>query len=177
MTESGLYVLDIGPTSPTNINLLTNAGHSVYMADLVPEAQKPEWMKKPADGGDPVFDVEGFLEHNLGFTGREFDAVLLWTTLDYLPDAVVQPTVDRLHSCMKPGGKVLALFHNKQTGDNTAFCRYHLSETDAIDMQGSAPFTIKRSFTNRNIEKTFERYANCKFFLAKDNLYEVIITR
>lgn len=177
LTESGLRILDIGPTSPTNINLLTNAGHSVYMADLVPDAQRPEWTKKPEDGGDPVFDVEGFLEHNLDFSGREFDAVLLWTTLDYLPEPLVQPTVDRLHSSMKPGGKILALFHNKQTGDNTAYCRYHLSETDAIDMQESTRIPIYRSFTNRSIEKTFERYNNCKFFLAKDNLYEVVITR
>jgi hypothetical protein len=78
---------------------------------------------------------------------------------------------------MRPGGKVLALFHNKQTGENTAYCRYHLSETDSIDMQGSAPFPIRRAYTNRSIEKTFERFAGCKFFLAKDNLYEVIITR
>jgi hypothetical protein len=147
------------------------------MADLVPEAQKPEWMKKPEDGGDPVFDVAGFLEHNLNFTGREFDAVLLWTTLDYLPEPLVQPTVDRLRSCMRPGGKVLAFFHNKQTGENTAYCRYHLSETDAIDMQESAPFPIRRASTNRSIEKIFERFNGCKFFLAKDNLYEVIITR
>ena len=177
LTESGLYILDIGPTSPTNINLLTNAGHSVYMADLVPEAQSPEWMKKPEGGGDPVFDVDGFLQHNLNFTGREFDAVLLWTTLDFLPEPLVQPTVDRLRSCMHPGGKVLALFHNKQTGDNTAYCRYHISETDAIDMQESAPIPLRRAFTNRSIEKTFERFNGCKFFLAKDNLYEVIITR
>ena len=177
LTESGLYILDIGPTSPTNINLLTNAGHSVYMADLVPEAQSLEWMKKPADGGDPVFDVAGFLEHNLNFTGREFDAVLLWTTLDYLPEPLVQPTVDRLRSCMRAGGKVLALFHNKQTGENTAYCRYHLSESDAIDMQESSRFPLRRASTNRSIEKIFERFSGCKFFLAKDNLYEVIITR
>ncbi len=177
LTENGLRILDIGPTSPTNINLLTNAGHSVYMADLVPDAQRPEWMKKPDEGGDPVFDVEGFLEHNLDFSGREFDAVLLWTTLDYMPDALVQPTVDRLRSSMKPGGKVLALFHNKQTGENTAYCRYHISETDTIDVQESVPIPLRRAFTNRNIEKTFERYNGCKFFLAKDNLYEVIITR
>ena len=44
-------------------------------------------------------------------------------------------------------------------------------------MQGSAPMPIRRAFTNRNIEKTFERFNGCKFFLAKDNLYEVIITR
>ena len=177
LTESGLRILDIGPTSPTNINLLTNAGHSVYMADLVPDAQRAEWMKKPEDGGDPAFDVEGFLEQNLDFSGREFDAVLLWTTLDFLPEPLVQPAVDRLRSSMRPGGKVLALFHNKQTGDNTAYCRYHISETDSIDMQESAPIPMKRAFTNRSIEKTFERYNGCKFFLAKDNLYEVIITR
>jgi hypothetical protein len=147
------------------------------MADLVPEAQSPEWMKKPADGGDQVFDVAGFLEHNLNFTGREFDAVLLWTTLDYLPEPLVQPVVDRLRSCMRAGGKVLALFHNKQTGENTAYCRYHLSETDAIDMQESSRFPIRRASTNRSIEKIFERFSGCKFFLAKDNLYEVIITR
>lgn len=177
LTESGQRILDIGHTSPTNINLLTNAGHSVYMADLVPEAQKPEWMKKPEDGGDPAFDVEGFLEQNFDFSGREFDAVLLWSTLDYLPEPLVQPLVDRLRSSMRPGGKVLALFHNKQTGENTAYCRYHLSETDAIDVQESARIPMQRSFTNRSIEKTFERYNGCKFFLAKDNLYEVIITR
>ena len=177
LTESGLRVLDIGPTSPTNINLLTNAGHSVYMADLVPEARKPEWIKKLDEASEPAFDVEGFLEQNFDFSGREFDAVLLWTTLDYLPDELVQPLVNRLRSSMRPGGKVLALFHNKQTGENTAYCRYHISESDAIDVQESLKIPMERSFTNRSIEKTFERYAGCKFFLAKDNLYEVIITR
>jgi hypothetical protein len=78
---------------------------------------------------------------------------------------------------MRPGGKVLAFFHNKQKGENTAYCRYHLSETDAIDMQESAPFPIRRASSNRSIEKIFERFNGCKFFLAKDNLYEVIVTR
>ncbi len=177
LSESGLRILDIGPTSPTNINLLTNAGHSVYMADLVPDAQKPDWMKPGENGADPTFDVERFLDENLDFSGREFDAVLLWTTLDYLPEPLVQPVVDRLRSSMKPGGKVLALFHNKQTGDNTAYCRYHVGESDAIDVQESIPVPLRRSFSNRSIEKTFERYNGCKFFLAKDNLYEVIVTR
>jgi hypothetical protein len=38
MKEPGLRVLDIGSTSPTNINFLTELGQSVYMADLVEEA-------------------------------------------------------------------------------------------------------------------------------------------
>ncbi len=171
-------MLDIGPTSPTNINFLTNIGQSVYMADLVMEAQRPEWMKKPADGtGPPEFDVNGFLEHNLDFSGREFDVILLWTTLDYLPESLVAPVVTRLKSCMKPGGKVLVLFHNKATGDNVGYCRYHLTDSDTLETQGSAAIPIKQVFTNRNIEKVFGGYAGCKFFLAKDNLYEAIITR
>jgi hypothetical protein len=36
---------------------------------------------------------------------------------------------------------------------------------------------VQRVYTNRNIEKIFHSYANMKFFLAKDNLYEVIVTR
>ena len=177
-SETGLRVLDIGPTSPTNINFLTSMGQSVYMADLVFEAHKPEWMKKPADAkSEAKFDVEGFLEHNLDFSGREFDVVLLWTTLDYLPVALVTPVIHRLKSCMKPGGKVLVLFHNKATGENTAYCRYHLTDTDAIETQGSANIPIQQVFTNRNMEKAFDGYAGCKFFLAKDNLYEALITR
>ena len=33
--EESLQVLDIGPTSASNINLLTSLGHSLYMAELV----------------------------------------------------------------------------------------------------------------------------------------------
>jgi hypothetical protein len=46
-----------------------------------------------------------------------------------------------------------------------------------IEMQESAPFPVRRVYTNRNIEKLFSIFNNYRFFLAKDNLYEVIITR
>jgi hypothetical protein len=36
---------------------------------------------------------------------------------------------------------------------------------------------VQRVYTNRNIEKHFAAYSGSKFFLAKDNIYEVIITR
>ncbi len=176
--ENGLRVLDIGPTSPTNINFLTNMGQSIYMSDLVPEAHKSEWFTKSENVDEPLkFNVDSFLAHNLNFSGREFDLVLLWTTLDYLPEPAVGPVVERLQECMRPGGKVLALFHNKNGNAKMPFCRYHLTDTDEIEMQESAAIPLQRVYTNRNIEKVFGSYSGCKFFLAKDNLYEVIITR
>lgn len=176
--QDGLRILDIGPTSSQNINLLTGMGHSVYMADVVYEAHRANWQLPPAEGeAKPGFDIQGFFEENLNFPGREFDVVLLWATLDYIPEALVAPLVDRLRRATTPGGKILAVFHSKPEGPYTAYCRYHLTATGEIEMQQSEPFHILRVYTNRNIERLFDGFAGNKFFLARDNLYEVLITR
>src|SRR6201992_896983 len=93
--EQGLRILDIGPTSPTNINFLTTLGHGVYMSDVVNEALRGNWTSAPDEGGTTHFDVEGFLDNNLDFASREFDVILLWTTLDYIPPDLVSPLIKR----------------------------------------------------------------------------------
>ncbi len=82
VTES-LRVLDIGPTSSTNINYITSLGHSIYMANFVEEAAKPEWIIPGEAGEEPRYDVDRFLATNLNFSGRNFDVVILWDTADY----------------------------------------------------------------------------------------------
>jgi 2-polyprenyl-3-methyl-5-hydroxy-6-metoxy-1,4-benzoquinol methylase len=175
--EQGLRILDIGPTSPTNINFLTTLGHGVYMADVVNEALHGNWISAPDENGVTHFDVEGFLDSNLDFAGREFDVILLWTTLDYVPQELVGPLIKRLRSSMRPGGRVLTFFHTRNTGADTSFCRYHVTDSDTIETQETTGYAVQHVYTNRTIEKLFENYANTKFYLAKDNLYEVIITR
>ena len=56
--QDSLRILDIGPTSSTNINYITNLGHSIYMANVVEEASKPEWLIPGEAGDPPSFDVE-----------------------------------------------------------------------------------------------------------------------
>lgn len=176
--EQGLRVLDIGPTSPANINFLTAQGHGVWMADLASDAIKGGWEKPPAEPGEkPGFDTGGYFTQNMDFGGREFDVVLLWTALDYIPEALVQPLISQLHSAMRPGGKLLAIFHSKLTDADTAYYRYHLTDSDSVEMQQTENFPIQRVYTNRTIERLFTEFDNPKFFLAKDNVYEVIITR
>jgi hypothetical protein len=177
-SEEGLRVLDIGPTSPSNINFLTGLGHSVYMADIVVEAHRGEWTKAVAEGGgEDEFNIEGFLDQNLEFNGRSFDVVLLWTTLDYLPEPLLAPTVARLHGSLNPRGRLLAFFHTKVEGTDSIFYRYHVTDGEAVEMQESERLPLSQVSTNRKIEKLFSSYESCKFFLAKDNLYEVIVTR
>ncbi len=126
-SEPSLRVLDVGPTSPANVNYLTQSGHGVWMADLATEALKGAWELPPVEPGEkPGFNIETFFAQNMDFGGREFDVVLLWTALDYIPEALVQPLIQELHRAMRPGGKLLAIFHTKLTGPNTEYYRYHL---------------------------------------------------
>lgn len=174
--NESLRVLDIGPTSAANINYITSLGHSIYMANLVEEAAKPEWVI-PAEGETPPgFDVEGFLTSNLNFSGRMFDVVILWDTADYLPEPLLAPVFSRIHQVLQPGGLMLAFFHATAEPD-TPFNRYHLTDTDVVEMQRAGSYPLLRIYSNRKVENMLSEFSNYRFFLAKDSLREVIITR
>ena len=175
--ESGLRVIDIGYTSPANVNFLTELGHSVFLADLVYDACTSDWQGGTDEEGNPVWNVRGFLDHSLNFSGRIFDLVLLWTALDYLPEPLVAPVVAHLYEAMNPGGQVLALFHTRTQGEEAAHWRFHLTVGDDVEVQLAQQFPIQRAFTNRSIERLFAGWAGHRQFLAKDGVSEVIITR
>src|ERR1700722_2903749 len=175
-TEEALRILDIGPTSSTNINSTTSLGHSIYMANLVEEAAKPEWIIPGEAGEQPTYDVDRFLATNLNFSGPNFDVVILWDTADYLPEPLLAPVFSRIHQVMEPGGLMLAFFH--ATSDpGTVFCRYHLTDTEFVDMQRAGNYPLLHIYSNRKIENMLKEFSNYRFFLAKDNLREVIATR
>jgi SAM-dependent methyltransferase len=175
--EEGLRVLDIGSTSPANINYLTNLGHSVYMADLVEDAFSGEWMTGTDEDGKPIWNVDGFTEQNLRFSGRNFDMVLLWTTLDYLPEPLVAPVVRGFYDAMAPGGQLLAVFHTKLQPELAPYHRFHITGTDDVELQPGLTATQQRAMTNRNIERLFSDWSGLKQFLAKDGVSEAIIVR
>jgi hypothetical protein len=176
-SEPGLRVIDTGATSPTNINYLTSLGHSVYMADLVHDAYTGDWQRGTDEDGNTIWDVAGFLDSTFSFSGKKFDIVLLWTTLDYLPEALVAPVVNRLYESMNSGGSVLAFFHTKTQGPLTEHNRFHVTPTDEVEVQAGEQHPIQRAFTNRSIERLFTGWSGHRQFLAKDALSEVIMTR
>lgn len=175
--ETGLRVIDAGSTSPANINYLTSLGHSIFLADPVNDAWHGDWQTGVDADDNPVWDIDGYLNQTLQFSGRTFDVILLWTALDYLPEPFVVPVVDKLHEAMNPGGQVLAFFHTKAKGDDTAYCRFGVTDSDNVEMQTTTPVPIQRAFTNRSIQSLFAHWSGFRQFLAKDSLSEVIITR
>jgi hypothetical protein len=179
--EESLRVLDVGPTSSSNINFITALGHSIYLANLADDAAKKEWTPPQADGTPGPFDVERFLTTHLTFSGRGFDIVLLWDTADYLPEPIVAPVFQRLQQVMEPNGQMLTMFHSASTASVTQlkadFSRYHLTDSSRVDVQRAGDYPLLNTFTNRQIEKLLENFKSFTFFLSKDNVREVLVTR
>jgi hypothetical protein len=90
--------------------------------------------------------------------------------------------LNRLYEVMAPGGQMLAMFHSASSSASPAvirtdFCRYHLTDHSQIDVQRAGDYSILNNFTNRQIEKLLSEFKAFHFFLGKDNLREVVVTR
>lgn len=175
--EPGQCILDTGYTSPANINYLTSLGHSVFLADLVYDAWNGNWQTGTDEEGNPAWNAADYLEQCLQFAGRTFDVVLLWTALDYLPEPLVVPVVERLYEVTNPGADVLAFFHTRTQGEEAQCCRFHVTAGDDVEMQDTQQFPLQRAFTNRSIERLFSGWSGHRQFLAKDSVSEVLISR
>jgi SAM-dependent methyltransferase len=177
--REGMRVLDFGATSSANINFLTQLGHSVYMANVVEDAAKGDWMRPVADDpkGKTEFDGERFAKENFDFSGKEFDAVLLWDTANYLPPGAVPLLFRRLHDVLRPGGRLLAFFHGRSSGPETVFSRYNITDGPELRLHAAGAFPVQQVYQTRQIEKFLEGYSDVRFFLGKDNVREVIATR
>jgi len=172
----GLAVLDLGPTSPANITHFTGLGHRVYNEDVLLASQNPEYKKKNEDGTVAI-NVDRFFADNLIFRNVKFDAVLCWDIPDYLAEPLVKPMVERIASVMNPKGYLLSFFHTKDAGPDAPYFRYHINGLDNLRLQRGPQFRLQRVFNNRHIENLFHDYASLKFFLARDNVREVLVVR
>ena len=170
----GLAVLDLGPTSPANITHFTELGHRVYNEDVLLLSQNPEYRSSSEPGG---IDVDRFFKENLIFRNVKFDAVLCWDIPDYLAEPLVKPMIERIASVLNPKGYLLAFFHTKDAGPDAPYYRYHIHGADTLRLQHGPQFRLQRIFNNRHIENLFHDYASLKFFLARDNVREVLVVR
>jgi SAM-dependent methyltransferase len=190
-SEEPLCVLDLGYTSPANIRFLTGRGHKIYSEDLLDASTDPELVTQD-EQGNAVLDSKRFLADNLVYPSAQFDIVLFWNLADYMDESLVKPVIGRLWSLLKPGGMLLAFFHTREAGPDAPCYRFHITEGDVLEMQRietrrdvpkgkggntASGFRLQRVFNNRHIENLFRDFSSIKFFLARDNIREVLVVR
>lgn len=180
-SQEALCVLDLGATSANNIRFFTERGHKYHSEDLLLGSLDPGLVTQD-EQGNRVLDEKRFLAENLAYEGALFDIVFCWNLPDYLDESLVKPVVGRLWSTMKPGGMLLVFFHTKDAGPDSPCYRYHIMGQDVLEMQhivapGKGSFRLQRVFNNRHIENLFRDFSSIKFFLARDNIREVLVIR
>src|SRR5579884_349942 len=188
-----LCILDLGPTSAPNIRHFTGLGYKVYSEDLLLASLDPT-LRITGEDGKPALDAKRFLSENLTQQPGSFDAILCWDMADYMEESLVKPVIGRFWSVLKPGGVLLAFFHTKDAGPDAPYYRYHLKGADTLELQrmplpqpegnSSKPsgadnngLRLQRVFNNRHIENLFRDFGSIKFFLARDNVREVLVIR
>ena len=174
--EQKLCVLDLGPTSPTNIALLTELGVRVFNEDVLRESQDSSYAVVQEDGSTQI-DPARFFAENMDYPAGQFDAILFWDIADYLPETLVKPLVERLQAMLKPKGHLLAFFHTKDAGAESLYSRHHIVQKDILELEPIQGFKLQRIFNNRHIENLFKDFASRKFFLGRDNIREVLMVR
>lgn len=193
--DTPLCVLDLGSTSAANIRFFTERAHRIYSEDLLVASTDPALVTKDEEG-KVVLDSRKFLADNLVYPAAHFDVVFCWNLPDYLDESLVRPVMGRLWSVLKPGGMLLAFFHTKDAGPDSPCYRFHIVGKDLLEMQRivlrrearrgptgavhtaiADGFHLQRVFNNRHIETLFRDFASIKFFLARDNVREVLVVR
>lgn len=177
LRPDGQRVLDLGPTSSSNIHFLTELGHKVYNEDVLMAANDGRLIVAGEAEESATIDVARFLAEDLQYEPESFDAVLMWDLCDYLPEPLVKPVVERIYQITKPRGALLAFFHTRDAGSEAPYYRYHIKNEEALELQQGPHFKLQRVFQNRHVENLFRDYTSIKFFLGKENIREVLLVR
>lgn len=181
-------MLDLGPVSQATVDFFTGRGYKLYSNDLLRgwhdflAAELATLMGGTVPGAanaanrpDPAVRAARFVATVLDYPAESFHGVLAWDLVDYLPPEVVQAFVSRLHELTRPGGAVLAIFHNRPP---ERFHRYRVVSAEGMEyIPSTAPVPFGRVLPNREILNLFSSFRSSKTFVGRDQIREALFTR
>ena len=176
--QENLSILDFAGASQANISFITTLGHRIYSNDIVRTLEESfgndgDFVANQADPQRAAV----FLRESLDFPENSFDGALVWDTLQFLAQPLLQDTVDRLYHIMRPHSYLLAFFHAEEKADTIPLYSYRIVESKVLSLTPRGQRKPAQYFNNRSLEKLFQKFNSVKFFLTRDHLREVIVRR
>lgn len=172
--NQGLRVLDLGGATQANVSFITDLGHKIYSDAFLRAVDAAAF---PSGAGPSSAEAESFLDQTLSFPEAHFDGVLVWDALEFLPPAMLKATVDRLFKIVKPGAYLLVFLHADDKAASVPVYSYRIASANSLHLSHREMRRPVQRFNNRGVEKLFQRFQSVKFFLARDNLREVVVRR
>jgi len=175
--RSSLNLLDFAGASQENISFITSMGHRLSSEDFVRAIDQSFGSENVIEAQSDPRRLDEFVAENLNFPPDSFDGALVWDALQFLSPHLLQLTVDRLYETLRPGAYVLAFFNADEKARQIPVYHYRISDHKTLLLSPRGYRNALGFFNNRAIEKLFHRFDSVKFFLARDNLREIIIRR
>ncbi|MEP7353361.1 MAG: hypothetical protein ABI824_09055 [Acidobacteriota bacterium] len=176
--RTGLSIVDFAGVNQSTVSYVTNLEHRLYSDDFVYQ------LDECFGSGDAFFEnqsdpkrVARFLESTAGCLNQQFDGALVWDGLQYLTQPLLESVIVRLHTVLRPGSYLLAVFSSNETSAEVPTYSYRIGDHRTLQLVPKGPRKAAQPFNNRSLEKLFHNFHSVKFFLTRDHLREVIVRR
>ena len=171
-------ILDLAGASQANIGFITDLGHRICSDDIARALETafgegPDFLTNQADPAR----VQRFMSSTLDFQVNALGGALLWDTLQFLVPTLLTETLDQLFHIVEPGALLLAYFQADERATTTPVYSYRIMDQKTVQLASRGKKRQVQYFSNRALEKLFQRFDSVKFFLSRDNLREVIVRR
>jgi hypothetical protein len=167
------HVFDCGPPYQSTLDVLLTRGAKIYVADLVSPLQRGGTAFWDRSGKQPIFRLNEFLAQAPEIPAESVSIVFCWHLLDLLPRGSVPEVVERLYSCLQPGGALFFLLREPYLAAGSQLT-WRLGSLTVLGSAGreNVPFPYP-AITNREIERLFPAGA-VKTFLTRSGRREVL---
>ena len=172
-----LQVLDLGEFTQANVQYITNLGHRLTSEDMLRTADTIFGPGDPAETQADPGKREQFLDQVLQYGANHFDAVLVWDAFEHMSPPLVSDVIERLTKILRPQGLLLACFHADAPSDKVETFSFRIADGKTLLLIPRGARRLAQCFSNRAVERLFERFQSVKFFLTRDYLREVIVRK
>jgi hypothetical protein len=173
----GLSILDLGGVNQANVEFITGLGHRLHSENVLHAVDSFFGSSDPWETQTNPALIRDFLDSTFRFPGRRFDAVFIWDAFEFMVPQLLDATIERLLTALRPEAMMLAIFHSETRTPTVPLYRYRILENNLLRLNRVGERVPVQSFNSRSLEKMFSQCQSVKFFLTRDNLREVVVRR
>jgi hypothetical protein len=173
----GLSILDLAGATQSTVTFVTGYGHRLYSDDFLLHLDQCFGDGDFFENQSNPLMVARFLKSALDFPEDHFDGALVWDALQFCSAPLLEAVMSRLHSMLRPGSCLLAVFHAEQRAETIPTYSFRIGDHRSIQLLPKGQRRPAQIFNNRGLEKLFQDFESVKFFLTRDHLREVIVRR
>ena len=167
-------ILDLGPTSNTNIQFWVRRGFQVSCYDLFAR----EAMSLSVGPVSPMsLAAESIRERQLPYAQESFSAICAWNVFSRLPFVLAHRYIRECYRVLHPSGLMHAIFLDVH-GRPDSMRRYEAAEHNQLTVRSrGVPDTLPRAWLDAEIVLLFSHFDACGTLPAPCQTREVLVQR